>query len=120
MIFTYFAAAVTGIGSDYIIGVNIDNGARIDLTDLRAKLQRSLDEIIPVYAVAVIVGSTEEGAVDPLRGILKLRAEFQSKGLSFLVHGDGAWVRQNSHGCWSCAEIIATLTLACKIRSNTD
>lgn len=82
---------MTGIGSDYMIGVNVDHGARVDLDDLKSKLQECLDKQQPVYAVVAIVGSTEEGAVDPLRGILKLRQEFQAKGLSFLVHGDGAW-----------------------------
>ncbi|KAL8819057.1 MAG: hypothetical protein Q9191_007816, partial [Dirinaria sp. TL-2023a] len=85
------AAAVTGIGSDRMIGVQVDHGARVDLEDLREKLQQSLDQKEAVYAVVAIIGSTEEGAVDPLRGILKLREEFQAKGLSFLVHGDGAW-----------------------------
>ena len=84
---------MTGIGSHNIVGVKIDRGARLDIGDLRAKLQKSLDEKIPVYAVVAIVGSTEEGAVDSVRGVLKLRSEFQAKGLSFLVHGDGAWVR---------------------------
>ena len=74
-----------------MIGVKVDHGARVDLEDLRQKLQFSLDNKEAVYAVVAIIGSTEEGAVDPLRGILKLRQEFQEKGLSFLVHGDGAW-----------------------------
>ena len=74
-----------------MIGVQVDHGARVDLEDLRTKLQICLDKKQPVYAVVAIIGSTEEGAVDPLRGILKLRQEFQAKGLSFLVHGDGAW-----------------------------
>ncbi|KAK4693691.1 hypothetical protein P7C71_g3756, partial [Lecanoromycetidae sp. Uapishka_2] len=85
------AAAVTGIGSDYMIGVQVDHGARVDLRDLEAKLQSCLDNQQPVYAVVAIIGSTEEGAVDPLRGILRLRKQFQKKGLSFLLHGDGAW-----------------------------
>jgi glutamate/tyrosine decarboxylase-like PLP-dependent enzyme len=37
------------------------------------------------------MGSTEEGAVDPLHRILGLRQRFQAKGLSFLVHADAAW-----------------------------
>lgn len=41
--------------------------------------------------VVAIIGSTEEGSVDPLAGIFKLRDESQAKGLSFLVHADGAW-----------------------------
>lgn len=71
----------------------MDHGARVDIEDLRAQLQDSLDNQKPVYAVVAIIGSTEEGAVDPLRDILRLQREFQDKGLSFLVHGDGAWGR---------------------------
>ncbi|KAL9107284.1 MAG: hypothetical protein Q9227_007826 [Pyrenula ochraceoflavens] len=85
------AGAVTGIGSDHVIGVKVDHGARVDLESLRAKLQESLDQKTAVYAVVAIIGSTEEGAVDPLRKILNLRREFQDKGLSFLVHADAAW-----------------------------
>ncbi|KAL9099527.1 MAG: hypothetical protein Q9163_004987 [Psora crenata] len=85
------AAAVTGIGSDYMVGVKVDHGARVDLEDLREHLQQCLDNKQAVYAVVAIMGSTEEGAVDPLRGILKLRQEFETKGLSFLVHADAAW-----------------------------
>ena len=72
--------------------MKVDHGARVDLDDLRSKLQGCLDDKVPVYAVVAIMGSTEEGSVDPLGGIIKLRSEFQKKGLSFLVHGDAAWV----------------------------
>lgn len=65
--------AVTGIGSDHMIGVQVDPGARVDLKDLESRLQTCLENEQPVYAVVAIIGSTEEGAVDPLRGILKLR-----------------------------------------------
>lgn len=74
-----------------MIGVHVDHGARVDLEDLEKKLQSCLDNKQPVYAVVAIIGSTEEGSVDPLRGILRLRNEFRAKGLSFLVHGDAAW-----------------------------
>ncbi|KAL8830672.1 MAG: hypothetical protein Q9191_001297 [Dirinaria sp. TL-2023a] len=85
------AGAVTGIGSDNMVGIQLDHGARIDLEDLRVHLQESLDKKQAVYAVVAIVGSTEEGSVDPLADIIKLRDEFQAKGLSFLVHADAAW-----------------------------
>ena len=74
-----------------MVGVKVDHGARVDLDDLRCQLQSCLDNHIAVYAVVAIMGSTEEGAVDPLRGIIKMRDEFRAKGLSFLVHCDGAW-----------------------------
>ncbi|KAL9616077.1 MAG: hypothetical protein Q9160_009012 [Pyrenula sp. 1 TL-2023] len=85
------AGAVTGIGSDHIIGVKVDHGARVDVDALRANLQESLNQKTPVYAVTAIIGSTEEGAVDPLRDILELRREYQAKGLSFVIHADAAW-----------------------------
>lgn len=84
-------AAITGIGADNIVGVKLDHGARVDISALRRQLQDSLDQQKAVYAVVAIVGSTEEGCVDPLSEIIKLRDEFQEKGLSFLVHADGAW-----------------------------
>ena len=37
------------------------------------------------------MGSTEEGAVDPLADILQLRDHYRSMGLDFVVHVDGAW-----------------------------
>ena len=38
-----------------------------------------------------VIGSTEESAVDPLKGILELRHALQKSGLSFTVHADAAW-----------------------------
>ncbi|KAL9033892.1 MAG: hypothetical protein Q9214_007295 [Letrouitia sp. 1 TL-2023] len=83
--------AVAGIGSHNVVGIEADFEARLDLDDLDKKLQESVDNQQAVYAVVAIIGSTEEGAVDPLRGVLELRKKYQSKGLSFVVHGDAAW-----------------------------
>lgn len=63
----------------------------MDLGDLEGRLNQQLKAKRPVYAVVAIIGSTEEGAVDPLQKILQLRQKFQTKGLSFLVHADAAW-----------------------------
>ncbi|KAK0625573.1 putative L-aspartate decarboxylase [Lasiodiplodia hormozganensis] len=83
--------AVAGIGSKNIVGIKVDKAARVDLTDLEDRLNQQLEAKRPVYAVVAIIGSTEEGAVDPLQKILQLRQKFQIKGLSFLVHADAAW-----------------------------
>ena len=74
-----------------MVGVDLDHGARVDLAALREHLQKSLDEKRAVYAVVAIIGSTEEGSVDPLGAIIHMRDKFQEKGLSFLVHADAAW-----------------------------
>ncbi|KAJ3903671.1 pyridoxal phosphate-dependent transferase, partial [Lentinula edodes] len=92
-------AAITGIGSENVISVTVDNSARMDPNDLRRLLHECLNlkdaqgNPAPraVYAVVAIVGSTEHGACDPLKDILDVRDEFRRKGLSFVLHADGAW-----------------------------
>jgi glutamate/tyrosine decarboxylase-like PLP-dependent enzyme len=74
-----------------MIGVRVDAEARIDLVDLVCKLEQCLREEQAVYAVVAVIGSTEEGAVDRLSEILRIRKRFQKRGLSFLVHADAAW-----------------------------
>ncbi|KAK4186014.1 pyridoxal phosphate-dependent transferase [Podospora australis] len=84
-------AAIMGIGSGNAVSVGVDNNARVDMVRLEHLLNESLSQERPVYSVVAVIGSTEEGAVDPLREILALRQKFQAKGLSFIVHGDAAW-----------------------------
>ncbi|KAL9026501.1 MAG: hypothetical protein Q9196_004837 [Gyalolechia fulgens] len=83
--------AIAGIGSDNVVGIAPDIEARLDLDDLDKHLKASLEKQQAVYAVVAIIGSTEEGAVDSLRGVLKLREIYQAQGLSFVVHADAAW-----------------------------
>ncbi|KAL1650206.1 hypothetical protein SLS58_001017 [Diplodia intermedia] len=83
--------AVAGIGSENMVGIPVDYGARINIEELEKRLEENLRNEQAVYAVVAIIGSTEEGAVDPLGDILSLRRRFQARGLSFLVHADAAW-----------------------------
>ncbi|PYH70873.1 pyridoxal phosphate-dependent decarboxylase family protein, partial [Aspergillus vadensis CBS 113365] len=83
--------ALAGIGSKNFIGIPVKNDARMDIDKLRQHLERSLRDRCAVYAVVAIIGSTEDGAVDPLDEIIALRNEYQDRGLSFLVHADAAW-----------------------------
>ncbi|KAL8638359.1 MAG: hypothetical protein Q9228_004485 [Teloschistes exilis] len=85
------SAAIAGIGSANVVGIAPDFEARLDLDDLDKRLQESVDAQQAVYAVVAIIGSTEEGAVDSLQGVLELRKKYQDKGLSFVVHADAAW-----------------------------
>ncbi|KAI0869502.1 pyridoxal-dependent decarboxylase domain-containing protein [Hypoxylon argillaceum] len=84
-------AAIAGLGSDNVVGIPVDLGARADLEELEKMLRQSLKDEQPVLAVVAIIGSTEEGAVDPLSRILSLRKQLQAEGLSFVIHGDAAW-----------------------------
>ena len=88
--------AIAGIGSGNVKDVPIDNAARMDPKALDKLLAACIEgkeeaNCTPVYAVVAIMGSTEQGAVDPLVDILNLRRKYQQKGLSFVVHCDGAW-----------------------------
>ena len=80
-----------GIGSDNCINIPVDSDARIDITKLDALLQACLDKKQAVYSVVAIIGSTEEGTVDPLDRVVELREKYAKKGLTFIVHADAAW-----------------------------
>jgi glutamate/tyrosine decarboxylase-like PLP-dependent enzyme len=83
--------AIAGIGSSNMQGVDLDMDGHISIEALERELNRCLSERQAVYAVVAIIGSTEEGEVDPLRDIIAMRRRFQASGLSFLVHADAAW-----------------------------
>ncbi|KAH9946373.1 PLP-dependent transferase [Epithele typhae] len=85
------AAALVGIGSKNCANVPVDTNARMNISSLRTLLQECLDTKRAVYSIVAVIGSTEEGAVDPLDEMVKLRDEFAAKGLSFIVHADAAW-----------------------------
>ena len=55
--------------------MQVDNDARIDVENLRAHLDECLAKKKPVYTVVAIIGSTEQGACDPLDKIVALRKE---------------------------------------------
>ena len=83
-------SALTGIGADNVVNIPVDTQARMSIDKLRGELQKHLDDEQPVYAVVAVIGTTEEGAVDPLDKVIELRDEFKQKGLSFVVHADAA------------------------------
>ncbi|KAH8432758.1 pyridoxal phosphate-dependent decarboxylase family protein [Aspergillus melleus] len=82
---------VIGIGSNNMVGIEVDLKGRVDIEMLETHLHRCLERQRAIYAVVAIIGSTEVGAVDSLSKIIALRSRFQAKGLSFLVHADAAW-----------------------------
>ncbi|KAJ4139760.1 hypothetical protein NW768_001104 [Fusarium equiseti] len=84
--------AIAGLGSGNVVGVDVNNAAQMDIKLLENHLHECVKSRTPVFAVVAIIGSTEEGAVDRLTEILRLRKTFQEEhGLSFLVHADAAW-----------------------------
>lgn len=84
-------AAIVGLGSSNMISIKVDNRARMDIDDLEQWLQKCLTDKIPLFNVVVIIGSTEESAVDPLDEVLALREKYRAQGLEFAIHSDAAW-----------------------------
>lgn len=81
-----------GIGRSAIRPVAVDAEFRMRVDDLEVTLQRIEDVGDHVLAVVSVVGTTEEGAVDPVDEILRLRSSRESAGLgSFWLHADGAY-----------------------------
>ncbi len=84
-------AAIAGVGSANMISVKVDVRARMDIEHLEELLENCLTQKIPLLNVVVIIGSTEESAVDPLKEVLALRETYRAKGLEFAIHADAAW-----------------------------
>jgi glutamate/tyrosine decarboxylase-like PLP-dependent enzyme len=84
-------AAVLGIGKNNFTNINIDSDARMDVKHLRTELDKCLEKRQPIIMVVVVLGSTEESAVDPLSEVLSIREEYRKAGLEFVVHVDAAW-----------------------------
>jgi tyrosine decarboxylase len=85
------AVDILGLGVDQLVSIPVDRRFRMDVDRLRAELDDCLHKEIPVIAVVGVVGSTEEGAVDDIGAIVRLRQEFQRRGLSFYLHVDAAY-----------------------------
>lgn len=84
-------AALTGLGKDCYQDIHVDQDARMDCADLDHQLGLCVKAKQPVVMVVVVLGSTEESAVDPLAEVVKLRKKYRAQGLDFAIHVDGAW-----------------------------
>lgn len=86
------AADVLGLGTTNMMAVLTDSMFRMDAEDLKRQLVAAIEEGKTPLAVVGVCGTTEEGAVDPVHEILRVRKEIEAEfGVSFWVHGDAAW-----------------------------
>jgi tyrosine decarboxylase len=86
------AVDILGLGSDSIVPIDVDENFRTDVRHLKAKLEELIHEGTPILAVVTVVGTTEEGAVDPVHEICAYRRECEEKnGVSFYLHCDAAY-----------------------------
>lgn len=83
--------SILGFGDASIKRIPINDNFRIDSKKLEAMLY-NLNEDEFVVAVITVVGTTEEGAVDPVHEVLAIRKKFErEKNMSFWLHIDSAW-----------------------------
>lgn len=85
------AVSLLGLGFENLVRLEIDGDARMRIDHLRSTLEQRLKDQRPVAAVIVVIGSTQEGAVDQLDKVLEVREEFRRQGLDFAIHADAAW-----------------------------
>lgn len=86
------AIEVLGIGRNALRKVAVDSDYRMRVDQLERQLDECEAKNEDVIAVVAVVGTTEEGAVDPVDKILELRERWETAGKgSFWVHADAAY-----------------------------
>ncbi len=86
------ALDILGVGRDSLVNIPVDDEFRMDVGALSESLDQLDAEGRHVLAVVAVVGTTEEGAVDPVDKVLALREARTRAGRgSFWLHADGAW-----------------------------
>ncbi|MBP2199721.1 pyridoxal phosphate-dependent decarboxylase family protein [Pantoea cypripedii] len=78
--------ALLGHGYQSVVQVKSDRFARMDVNDLKAKLAQADANGEQILAIVATAGTTDAGAIDPLREIAGIAAE-----RNIWVHVDAAW-----------------------------
>lgn len=85
------AADILGIGLNNLITVEVDNHFRMNVKKLKETIDSLIEKEIPILGVVSVVGTTEEGAVDNVDQVVKLKEEYSKKGINFYYHIDAAY-----------------------------
>ncbi|HDN65436.1 MAG TPA: tyrosine decarboxylase [Methanosarcinales archaeon] len=85
------AADVLGIGQANMVYVQVKENYRMDIDVLRATIDKFVSEKTPILGVVTVAGTTEEGAIDEVHEVVKLRDEYEKAGISFYIHVDAAY-----------------------------
>ena len=78
--------ALMGLGYQSVVQVKTDEFSRMDLSDLAAKIAQCNANGEQILAIVATAGTTDAGAIDPLRAIAELAAK-----QNIWVHVDAAW-----------------------------
>ncbi|HIX01635.1 MAG TPA: tyrosine decarboxylase [Candidatus Ligilactobacillus excrementigallinarum] len=85
------AVDITGVGEDNLVILPVDDHYRIDIEKLDKIIRENVDKQIPILGIVGVVGSTEEGAIDHIDQIVKLREKYRKEGVDFFIHVDAAY-----------------------------
>ncbi|OPY69235.1 MAG: L-2,4-diaminobutyrate decarboxylase [Syntrophorhabdaceae bacterium PtaU1.Bin034] len=85
------AADILGVGQENLISVPVGPNFRMDIKALEAQIDCLIKEKIPILMVVAVVGTTEEGAVDEVHEIVRLRDRYENQGVSYYLHIDAAY-----------------------------
>ncbi|HEY3278380.1 MAG TPA: pyridoxal-dependent decarboxylase [Syntrophorhabdaceae bacterium] len=85
------AADILGIGQENLISIPVGPTYRMDIKALKSQIDSLIAQKIPILAVVAVVGTTEEGAVDEVHEIVRLRDRYENQGVSFYLHIDAAY-----------------------------
>ncbi|SQC28030.1 L-2,4-diaminobutyrate decarboxylase [Klebsiella pneumoniae] len=78
--------ALMGLGYRSVTLVKTDEFARMNVSDLQAKIAQAQANGEQIMAIVATAGTTDAGAIDPLRDIAGIAAEHQ-----IWLHVDAAW-----------------------------
>ena len=85
------AVDVLGIGQENMVYIQVKDNYRMDIEVLKATIDKIVSEKTPILGVVAVAGTTEEGAIDEVHKIVKLREEYEKEGVSFYIHVDAAY-----------------------------
>jgi tyrosine decarboxylase len=85
------AADILGIGQKNFVNVQVDSKFHMDVGLLAKTIDGLVKQKIPILAVVAVVGTTEEGQIDEISEIAKLRDKYEKRGVSFYFHIDAAY-----------------------------
>nr|WP_251546158.1 tyrosine decarboxylase [Limosilactobacillus caecicola] len=85
------AADVTGVGLDNVVSCPVDENYRLDVNELEKIIRDLAKDKTPILGVVAVVGSTEEGQIDPVDKVVELRNKLQKEGIYFYLHIDAAY-----------------------------
>lgn len=85
-------AAILGIGANNMITVPLDTHGRMDVAALEEAIDQCLADKHPIISIVAVFGTTEEGTVDPLTEVIRLRNDkYRPMNVDFALHADCAW-----------------------------